>query len=410
MTGQGQGEALKDGCPAEDPRDEEMREEIPDQTDKPESGNDESSSSPGSSRVLSQTGSSTSPNDGHVQNTKRMSPCKEEEECYGSRLSSSNVVESDSEAFKRLIEVQNKQERPKEYKTLSDAQERHTQEFPSAPSCSSTAFSSTPGTSGVLSCPGTSGTKRRSSCSEQEDEEQSSSPKKTKADDAPKKRKFKLKHDLALWKKVWLKKTARSRVSSSDVERSCSEGGQENKCDSDSSLSIKEQMEQETQADSTPSGADRVALKFISKNKVKYTDVVIFRQLVDQANELESKGIFHLDIKPDNVLLETGFNLPRASFVDFISAVLFTPGQEFNNPQGTPIYFSPEWFREHSYTAGPTMVWQLGMESIGSMRSVPIPQCIPRGCRDLLSGCLKKDPEERLTLQSIKDHPWLKSA
>ncbi|XP_055006492.1 serine/threonine-protein kinase pim-1-like [Boleophthalmus pectinirostris] len=149
---------------------------------------------------------------------------------------------------------------------------------------------------------------------------------------------------------------------------------------------------------------------------------IIFRQLVDEAIELESKGIFHRDIKPENVLLETGSDVPRARFIDFGHATFFTPGQKFTNPQGTPMYSSPEWFRENNYTAGPTTAWQMGLVlyvmlfrrrplikevSITSLRSVPISTCLPPDCRDLLKGCLEKDPRKRLSLQSIRDHPWL---
>ncbi|KAK7918994.1 hypothetical protein WMY93_010278 [Mugilogobius chulae] len=152
---------------------------------------------------------------------------------------------------------------------------------------------------------------------------------------------------------------------------------------------------------------------------------IIFRQLVDAAIELHSKGIFHRDIKPDNVLVEGGHaQIPKAWLIDFGTAAFFTPGQTFQDPQGTLEYSSPEWFRQGMYTAEPTTVWQLGhvlyymffsrmplirQKSISSTRSVPIPHTIAPEIRDLLRGCLKKNPDERLSLQKIRDHRWLNS-
>ncbi|XP_055019891.1 serine/threonine-protein kinase pim-2-like [Boleophthalmus pectinirostris] len=409
-----------------------------------------------------------------------------------SRLRSSDEDESGSDAKKRPLEEQIKLERPADYNTLSDTEDTRRP----APRCSNDASSSTPGPSEVLACSGPSvapntETKRKSQCSEEEDEEQRSPRKKSKTDDAPKERTRWSERHFSRLKRIWMITT--------------------------------EEMEEETQAASTPTCADElskkytwaeilqeggfgkvfsgvriednlpVALKFIKRTMVTFIDVemdgvpvrlpkevyfliragagptssdsrvtpqlldwyelyqdivlvlerpvpcldlvdyfenvdmspdmakIIFRQLVDEAIELESKGIFHRDIKPENVLLETGSDVPRARFIDFGCATFFTPGQEFTDPQGTLDYSSPECFCGQSYTAGPTTVWQLSVllfvmlfkrlplsqeENIGSVRVVPIPTCIPQGCRDLLRGCLKEDPEERLTLQDIKDHPW----
>ncbi|KAK7918748.1 hypothetical protein WMY93_010032 [Mugilogobius chulae] len=159
-------------------------------------------------------------------------------------------------------------------------------------------------------------------------------------------------------------------------------------------------------------------------NKHKEDDTIdcknIFRQLVDATIDLHSKGIFHRDIKCDNVLVELGTD--KVWLIDFGSATYFKPGQKFSDPQGTAAYSSPEWFREHEYSAEPTTAWQLGLvlygllfntvplvreESIGSLRKVPVPRSISDELRDLLQGCLEKNPADRLSLQQIRNHPWL---
>ncbi|XP_039469443.1 uncharacterized protein LOC120440648 [Oreochromis aureus] len=45
--------------------------------------------------------------------------------------------------------------------------------------------------------------------------------------------------------------------------------------------------------------------------------LVILKQLVDAAKHLEDKHIFHRDIKSENILIETGSDVPRVSIIDF---------------------------------------------------------------------------------------------
>lgn len=43
----------------------------------------------------------------------------------------------------------------------------------------------------------------------------------------------------------------------------------------------------------------------------------IMKQLVAAANEMHSKGIFHRDLKLENLLLDTSSNSPRVRIIDF---------------------------------------------------------------------------------------------
>ncbi|XP_055022537.1 serine/threonine-protein kinase pim-1-like [Boleophthalmus pectinirostris] len=150
---------------------------------------------------------------------------------------------------------------------------------------------------------------------------------------------------------------------------------------------------------------------------------IIFRHLVDAAIEMEAKGVFHRDIKPENILIETGGEMPRARYIDFGWAINFTPGQTFDEQYGTPQYLAPEWYRDRRYTSASVTAWQLGVvlfmmlfnmhlnineDTIASMREVPFPKPLPEECRDLLRGCLALNPKKRLSLQEMRDHPWLK--
>ncbi|XP_019222711.1 serine/threonine-protein kinase pim-1-like isoform X1 [Oreochromis niloticus] len=52
---------------------------------------------------------------------------------------------------------------------------------------------------------------------------------------------------------------------------------------------------------------------FLPEDKAK----VILKQLVDAAKHLEDKHIFHRDIKSENILIETGSDVPRVRIIDF---------------------------------------------------------------------------------------------
>ena len=44
---------------------------------------------------------------------------------------------------------------------------------------------------------------------------------------------------------------------------------------------------------------------------------ILTRQLVDALIEVHSKGVCHGDIKPANILIETGSDVPRVRIIDF---------------------------------------------------------------------------------------------
>ncbi len=53
---------------------------------------------------------------------------------------------------------------------------------------------------------------------------------------------------------------------------------------------------------------------------------IIARQLLDAFIEIHSKGVFHKDIKLDNILVETGSDVPRIRIIDFGCASFLSEG------------------------------------------------------------------------------------
>lgn len=56
-------------------------------------------------------------------------------------------------------------------------------------------------------------------------------------------------------------------------------------------------------------------------------------QLVDALIEIHSRGVFHRDIKLDNILIETGSDGPRVRIIDFGSGTSLSEGM-YTTEQG----------------------------------------------------------------------------
>nr|XP_024657678.1 serine/threonine-protein kinase pim-1-like [Maylandia zebra] len=64
---------------------------------------------------------------------------------------------------------------------------------------------------------------------------------------------------------------------------------------------------------------------FLPEDKAK----VILKQLVDAAKHLEDKHIFHRDIKSENILIETGSDVPRVRIIDFGLSCFFKERSQY---------------------------------------------------------------------------------
>ncbi|XP_039453941.1 serine/threonine-protein kinase Chk2-like [Oreochromis aureus] len=68
---------------------------------------------------------------------------------------------------------------------------------------------------------------------------------------------------------------------------------------------------------------------------------VILKQLVDAAKHLEDKHIFHRDIKSENILIETGSDVPRVRIIDFGLSCFVKERSLYRVFYGTDIYSLP---------------------------------------------------------------------
>ncbi|XP_030591841.1 calcium-dependent protein kinase 11-like isoform X1 [Archocentrus centrarchus] len=151
------------------------------------------------------------------------------------------------------------------------------------------------------------------------------------------------------------------------------------------------------------------------------TAKVILKQLIEAAKELEDKNIFHRDIKTNNILIETGSDVPRVRLIDFGVSCFFKKRSRYTVFAGTPCYCPPEWTIHDCYRPGPTTVWQLGtvlyeiLHAKSSFHTefvikekLKISERLSENCQDFLKMCFNLDPKRRPKLKDLLRHRWFR--
>lgn len=150
-------------------------------------------------------------------------------------------------------------------------------------------------------------------------------------------------------------------------------------------------------------------------------------QLTAGLKYLHKHNIIHRDIKPDNILLDKNDNV---FLVDFgVSEFLCEKEMMTKLRTGTLLFFSPELFSNVKNLIGPPIdIWALGITLFAMLygylpfngesfceikenitKKIPIfPEYATPQQIDLLHKILCKDPNKRITLEGIRQHPFMK--
>ena len=189
----------------------------------------------------------------------------------------------------------------------------------------------------------------------------------------------------------------------------------------------------------------------------------LFRQIILGIKHIHSKNIVHRDIKLENILIDLN---NRVKICDFgIGVILRSEDELLYDQCGTPMYMAPEIIlssKKKGYRGFPVDIWSSGI-ALYIMLSGTLPfniknkskkerknmknsgnsengenyeenddislsnnnnyelqysiinknpktiEKISDEARDILRGLLNKDPDKRLTIDEILNHPWLKS-
>ena len=154
-----------------------------------------------------------------------------------------------------------------------------------------------------------------------------------------------------------------------------------------------------------------------------------FRQLISAVKHCHSGGVYHRDLKLDNLLIDEDGNLKVSDFG--LSAVKdqIRPDGLLHTVCGTPAYVAPEILAKRGYDGATVDVWSCGVV-LFAMTAGYLPfndynitvlyRKIYRGqyrfpkrmsceLKKLLSRLLDVNPQTRITVDEILEDPWFNS-
>lgn len=154
----------------------------------------------------------------------------------------------------------------------------------------------------------------------------------------------------------------------------------------------------------------------------------IFRQVAAGIRYLHYQNVVHGDIKPQNLLVSESGIIKIADFG--ISKMLNDNAEKMTDGAGTPAFMSPELIAGQAFSGQLADVWALGATMYMLVYGHPpwvasnilnlynkiqqeelvFPETpsIDPGLRDLLTKMMTKDPNDRITIQQVLQHPWFR--
>ena len=150
----------------------------------------------------------------------------------------------------------------------------------------------------------------------------------------------------------------------------------------------------------------------------------IFTQILSGLEYLHNNHICHRDIKLENMLFD---EYGDAKLTDFGLSQIFEDSADFNNGVGSPLYAAPEVLKFGSYKGTLADIWSMGIclyimvcgdfpfegEEYQDLvkniffKSFEVKEYVSPLFKDLIYKILEKNPKKRLTMQQIKNHPWM---
>ncbi len=147
---------------------------------------------------------------------------------------------------------------------------------------------------------------------------------------------------------------------------------------------------------------------------------------------IHSYGIVHRDLKPENILMTDDTPNAHIRLLDFGLSKIIGNDEKCKEPYGTLSFVAPEVLRGKPYDKSVDL-WSIGITTFlllcgylpfddkHSEREIarqtinePVPYSdkiwdkLSPEAKDFVDGLLKKNPEERLKIKQVLEHPWIK--
>ena len=157
----------------------------------------------------------------------------------------------------------------------------------------------------------------------------------------------------------------------------------------------------------------------------------IMSQIANGVKYLHKYGIVHRDLKPDNIMITQQNDFGIIKIMDFGLSKIVSTQEKMVDGYGTLSYVAPEVLLRTPYNKE-VDIWSMGVILYYMLcghlpfkgnKEVVIDEKIvnddlefdedewevrSKKVRELITSCLKKEPEERITIDDFLNHPWFK--
>ncbi|KAG2552352.1 hypothetical protein PVAP13_9KG423500 [Panicum virgatum] len=153
-----------------------------------------------------------------------------------------------------------------------------------------------------------------------------------------------------------------------------------------------------------------------------------FQQLINAVDYCHSRGVYHRDLKLENLLLDAAGNLKVSDFgLSALTEQLKADGL-LHTTCGTPNYVAPEVIEDGGYDGATADIWSCGVilfvllagylpfedENIIALykkiseAQFTCPSWFSPGAKNLITRILDPNPTTRITIAQILEDPWFK--